>query len=267
MQLKHRVALDGVQLDEVDYRIMIQKIETGDGKENINTVSLMGGSGSRVTNIHRDYLDITVKFTIRLRKTEMAAREEILEKVNAWAFAGGWLTTNYKENRKIRVFRAQAAAAGDPWNWTKEYVIVFRACGVPYWQERQAEQVMFTNVASKNITFGVKGSEKSVLDVQFKNTSGSTINSFTIGTGEASMSFSSLSMANGETLVIDHQDTGKKNLLRIRIRGTAGSYRSAMAKRSTGSSNELTISPGTHTVSMTAGGAGTIIVSCNGRFA
>ncbi len=267
MQLKHRVALDGVQLDEVDYRIMIQKIESGDGKENINTVSLMGGSGSRVTNIHRDSLDVTVKFTIRLRKTEMAAREEILEKINAWAFAGGWLTTNYKENRKIRVFRAQAAGAGDPWNWTKEYAIVFRACGVPYWQEANAETVMFTNVASKVITFGVKGSEKSVLDVQFKNTSGSAVNTFSINTGEASMSFTGLSLANGETLVIDHQDTGKKNLLRIRIKGTGGSYRSAMAKRSSGSGNELTISPGTHTVTMSDGGAGTITVSCNGRIA
>lgn len=267
MQLKHRVALDGVQLDEVDYRIMIQKIETGDGKENINTVSLMGGSGSRVTNIHRDSLDVTVKFTIRLRKTEMAAREEILEKVNAWAFAGGWLTTNYKGNRKIRIFRAQAAGAGDPWNWTKEYAIVFRACGVPYWQEANAETVMFTNVSSKNITFGVKGSEKSVLDVQFKNTSGSTVNTFSINTGEASMSFTGLSLANGETLVIDHADNGKRNNLRIRIKGTGGSYRSAMEKRSSGSGNELTISPGTHTVTMSAGGAGTITVSCNGRFA
>ena len=267
MQLKHRVALDGVELDSIDYRIMIQKIEVADGKENISTVSLFGGSGSRVTNIHRDCLDITVKFTIRLRKTEMAAREEILEKVNAWAFAGGWLTTNYKENRKIKVFRAQAAGAGDPWNWTKEYAIVFRACGVPYFQEKNAETAMFTNVSSKNITFGVNGSEKSVLDVQFKNTSGSTINSFTISTGEASMTFSSLGLANGETLVIDHHDTGKKNILRIRIRSTAGVYRSAMAKRTSGSGNELTISPGTHTVAMTAGGAGTITVSCNGRFA
>ena len=267
MQLKHRVALDGVELDSIDYRIMIQKIEVADGKENINTVSLLGGSGSRVTNIHRDYLDITVKFTIRLRKTEMAEREEILEKVNAWAFAGGWLTTNYKENRKIRVFRAQAAGAGDPWDWTKVYQIVFRACGVPYWQEKNAETAMFTNVSSKSITFGVNGSEKSVLDVQFKNTSGSTINSFSINTGEASMTFSSLALANGETLVIDHADNGKRNNLRIRIRGTSGSYRSAMAKRTSGSGNELTISPGTHTVTMSAGGAGAITVSCNGRFA
>ena len=45
MQLKHRATLDGVQLDEIDSRILIQKIETGDGKENISAVSLAGGSG------------------------------------------------------------------------------------------------------------------------------------------------------------------------------------------------------------------------------
>lgn len=267
MQLRHRVALDGRQLDEIDWRIMIQKIETADGKENISTVSLMGGSGSRVTSEHRDSLDVTVKFTLRLRKTEMAAREEILEKINAWAFAGGWLTTNYKENRRIRVFRAQAAGAGDPWDWTKVYSIVFRACGVPYWQEKNAEAVSFQNVTSKSMTFGVNGSEKSVLDLQFKNTSGSTTNTFSISTGESSMSFSSLGLASGETLVIDHVDNGKRCNLRIRIRNVSGGYRSAMSKRSTGSSNELSVSPGTHTFSITAANAGTITISCNGRFA
>ena len=114
MQLMHRVALDGVELDSVDSRIMISKIETGDGKDNVQTVSLWGDStGSRVTNVHRDSLDITVKFRIRLKKRNMAEREEVIEKVNAWAFSGGWLTTNYKDNRRIRVFRQQAATPGD----------------------------------------------------------------------------------------------------------------------------------------------------------
>ena len=55
MQLKHRVALDDVQLDSVDDRIMISKIETGDGKENIQLASLWGEvAGSRVTSMHRD---------------------------------------------------------------------------------------------------------------------------------------------------------------------------------------------------------------------
>ena len=255
-----------MQLDEVDSRIMIQKIETGDGKENINTVSLTGGSGSRVTSVHRDSIDITVRFTIKLRKTEMADREEILEKANAWAYSGGWLTTNYKENRRIRVFRAQAAGAGDPWDWTKVYAIVFRACGVPYWQEENPQALMRTNTLSESMTLGVNGSEKSVVEASFRNTSGSTVNTFSLDTGESQMAFSGLGLANGETLIIDHDDNGKKNLLRMRIK-SGSSYRSVMTKRSQESSNDLEISPGVHTIRMTAGGRGTITISASGRFA
>lgn len=267
MQLKHRVALDGIELDSIDDRIMIQKIETADGKESVSTVDLYGvGSGSRVTSIHRSSLDITVKFTIRLRKTEMAAREEILERINAWAYAGGWLTTNYKENRRIRVFRAQAAGAGDPWNWTKEYSIIFRACGVPYWQEQNPETVTVRNVSSRSITFGMNGSEKSVLSVQFQNTSGGTINSFTIGTGSAEIALRNLGLSNGQMLEIDRKDDGKRCMLYIR-KGSGSSWQSVMDKRTTGSSNDLFIEPGSRTVTFSADGAGNISVSCFGRFA
>jgi hypothetical protein len=266
MQLKHRVALDGVQLDEIDDRIMIQKIETGDGKENISTVSLAGDSGSRVTGIHRDSIDITVRFCLKLRKTEMADREAILEAVNAWAFGGGWLETNYKENRRIRVFRAQAAGAGDPWEWTKVYAIVFRACGVPYWQEKDPQTVMRLNTRSEIMTLGVNGSAKSAVEATFQNTSGSTVNTFSLSTGESQMAFTGLGLANGESLIIDHEDTGERCLLRLRIKN-GNSYRSVLNKRTPESSDDLTVSPGVHQIQMTAGGNGKITVSASGRFA
>lgn len=267
MLLRHRVALDGIQLDEVDGRIMIQRIETADGKENISTISLAGSSGSRVTSVHRDSLDITVRFTIRLRKTEMADRETILEKVNAWAYHGGWLTTNYKGNRRIRVFRAQAAGAGDPWEWTKTYAIIFRACGVPYWQEAEPEALSRTNTSSETLTVGVSGNVESVMEATFQNTSGSTINTFSLDTGESKMVFSGLGLANGETLAIDHDDSGKKCVLRIRIRSTGGVWRSALNKRTQESSDDLFVTPGVHRVTMQAGGRGKITVRCSGRFA
>lgn len=264
MQMKHRVALNGVQLDSVDDRIMISRVDTGDGKMNIATVSLPE-DGSRVTAINRDSIDITVKFFIRLKKRRMEEREAVLEKVNAWAFGGGILTTNFKSNRRIRVFMAQAAVAGDPWEWTKEYSIVFRACGVPYWQQDDPATVMRTNTSTGTLTIGVDGSAKTVTEATFKNTSGATINTFTINTGESSMSFTGLGLANGETLVIDHEDNGKKCFLRLAIQGSGGVRRSVMNKRT--GSDDLYISPGVHGVAFTAGGAGQITISCRGRFA
>lgn len=267
MQMAHRAALDGVQLDSVDSRIMISRVETGDGKENVTAVSLMGGSGSRVTGIHRDSIDITVKFFIRLKKRDMAARETVLEKANAWAANGGLLTTNNKSGRQIRVFRAQAAAAGDPWEWTKEYAIVLRACGVPYWQESTPVTVTKTGVNSSTFSMTVGGSERTVTDVTFVNTSEATCNTFQISTGTGVIGFDSLGLAPGETLSIDHADTGRGAYLRIRIKDTSNVWRSAMAKRTPGSSDDLYIMPGSQTVQMTSQRKGTLTASCSGRYA
>ena len=267
MQMAHRVALDSVQLDSVDSRIMISKVETGDGKENVSAVSLMGGSGSRVTGIHRDSLDITVKFFIRLKKRDMAAREQVLEKANAWAANGGLLTTNFKSGRQIRVFRAQAAAAGDPWEWTKEYSIVLRACGVPYWQESTPVTVTKTSVSSSSFSMSVGGSERTVLDVTFVNSSQATCNTFSISTGASVVAFDELGLAPGETLSIDHVDTGRGAYLRMRIKNTSNVWRSAMAKRLAASSDDLYIMPGSRTVEMTAQRAGALTASCSGRYA
>lgn len=261
--MAHRVALDGVQLDEIDDRIMIHRVETGDGRPSISTVGFPG-DGSRVTNISRASLDIVVKFYIRLKKRRMEEREELLEKINAWACAGGKLTVNTKSERFIQVFMAQGAVAGDPWEWTKEYQIVFRACGVPYWQQLNPNTVMRQNVTTGSIVIGVGGSAQTALDVIFKNTSQSAISTFSISTGESALSFTGLALAAGETLVIDHKDNGKKNVLRIGILNTAGVRRSVMDKRA--GDDDLYVLPGTHTVAITAGGAGQITVSSCGRF-
>ncbi len=266
MILRHRVALNGVQLDSVDSRIMITKIEEGEGKEQMNSVSLYGGSGCRVTSLHRDYLDVTVKFQIRLRKREMTEREEVLDKVNAWACKGGWLSMSYKENRRIYVFRQQAASMGDAWNWTREYAITFRACGVPYWQQENANRVQRGGTAGEDLTFGVDGTADSVLDVQFQNTCGSTVSTLTIRTEKSVFYFSALGLGNYETLIIDHPDNSKLCVPRIRIYGS-GVYRSAMGKRAPGSSDELFIPPGSSRVQFSANGSGTLSLACYGRFA
>lgn len=259
MILKRRAALDGVQLDSIDSRILIQKIEPAAGKESIDATALWGGSGSRVTGIHRDSLDIVVSFSINEKSYRPQARAEVLEKVNTWAALGGWLTVNYKPGRRIRVIAAQLPGEGDAMQ-RNQYSITFRAYGVPYWQEESPVKVR-TTAASGRFNFGVNGNQETVMEATFKNTSGSTINTLTITAGKSSISFTGLGLANGETFKLDHTDDGKRSLLRCKI----GS-RSVMAKRTAGSSNDLFIDPGVQAVSYTAGGSGIMELSCAGRF-
>lgn len=263
MILSKRVALDGVQLDSVDSRILIQRVETAAGKETIDAASLWGGSGSRVTGIHRDSLDVVVTFSINEKSYHPQERAEVLEKVNTWAAAGGWLTVNYKPGRKIRVIAAQLPGEGDM-TQRNQYSITFRAYGVPYWQEANP-QIIGLYGGSNEFNFYVNGNQRAVMEASFQNTSGGTINTLTISTGESSISFTGLGLADGETFELDHTDDGKRSVLRCRI----GS-RSVLDKRTAGSSDDLYMEPGFQTVSYSSSATGmsaaTMQLKCAGRF-
>ena len=260
MVLSHRVALNSVQLDELDSRITVDNILEDTGKDTINAVGFGGRDGQRLTQRRRDYLDVTIKFKIDIRKHFMSEREEVLEAVNAWAMAGGWLTVNYKPGRKLRVVCVKLAAVGDAWEWTRQYEITFRAYGVPYWQEENAASVTFRGNSG---VLTVNGTAPTVAEVEFGNTSGGTINALTISCGASQMTFGSLGLLSGEVLVIDHDDTG---LLRIRICSVTGVYRSAMAARTASSADDMFVNPGAVTCVYSPSWTAWCVVRANGRW-
>ena len=266
MRLKRRVALGGVQMDSLDNRILIAGVEPGAGKEQISTVPLYGGVGSRVTGKHRDSLDVTVKFGVWRGSEEAEARAAVLEKVMAWAAGGGWLTLNSKPDRRLRVILAQAPGEGDLYTIGNQYTLTFRALGVPYWQAKEPEIVQVKNANSLDVAFGVAGSVETVLEASFKNTSGSTVNSFQVASGGQQLVFAGLGLANNETLHIDHLDNGERYTFRARIESTAGVYRSVLDKRTGSSDDEIQMTPGSRRVTASAGGVGTIRISCYARF-
>lgn len=113
-------------------------------------------------------------------------------------------------------------------------------------------------VSSGSLTLGVNGSAETVMDVSFKNTSGSTVNTFSVTAGGKTIALTGLGLANNATLTIDHDENG---LIRMKIGST-----SVLDKRTAESADDLTVKPGAVSVSFTAGGAGTIQVTCKGRY-
>ena len=249
MQLKRRVALNGVWLDSVDNRIVVSGIEPADGRENISAVDAASGYGQRITGHRRSTLDMVVRFSIfenGKSVTGMQNRAEVLEKVNAWASPGGLLTVNYKPGRQLRVVLAQAPGEGSLWDYTKEFQITFRAYAIPYWEDSAPDSTKVGSdgtSGSKSVLFG--GSADTQTDVELKNMGSSTANAVTVTVDGKTMTFSSLGLVAGESLIIDHVD----GLVRIRIKN-GSTYRSAMDKRS--GANDLIASPGSRACSYTA---------------
>ena len=257
------MALNDNQLDELDERILVLGVNDGAGRETLNAVSRFGGIGQRVTTRHRDTLDITVTFGLRIKAGDMAARSELFEKVVGWAQDGGWLTVNYKPKRRIYVTCAQLPAPGDLVEWTTEFSIVFRAYGVPYWQMDNPVQINMNSTRAATRSMEIPGTAPTVLDVTFRNLSGMEIATFSIQAGGNKFVLENLGLQANEILMIDHTPDG---LVRIRIQSEAGAWRSVLGRRTAESSDDLTVKPGSVQWSMSAQRAGRLTVSCYGRY-
>lgn len=257
MILSRRVALGGVQLDELDDMIVIRGADPGMARENVTAVNRMGGWGQRVTTAHWETLEASVTFAIDIPKREMERRKAVWDKVTAWAKAGKWLTFNWIPGRRLYVDKVVWPSAGDMWNWTDEYTITFRAYNIPFWQDDTAAQVtaeMFTGTGNRTITVG--GNVRTVMDVSFRNRSGATVTRFSVSTPAASIELSGISLGGSETLKIFH---GTDGFLRITAgsRDIYGSYRG---------SDDLFADPGDVRVTVSVPRAGDLTISAVGRW-
>lgn len=259
MQLKRRVALGGTQLDSLDNRILISGIDEAAGKETISAVSVGGADGQRITNRRRDTLDITIKFTMNIKNSDMAARSTLLDKVNKWAQPGGVLTVGHRSGKRLNVVLAQAPGGGDMFNWTNEYTIVFRAYTVPYWEDVTATSAEMTQDDTGTGSITVPGSANTVADVTIVNKSGDTLDAVSLTINNCIIGFSGLGLANNGSLVIDHVTAGGVYAMRAKI-GTT----SVLAKKT--GADEFVLKPGANSISWTAGGDVAITVSARGRY-
>ena len=256
MILSRRVALGGVQLDELHERIVIQSIDPGVPHESVSAVNRMGGYGQRVTGQHWETLEVNVAYAIDVPKTELALRRQIFDAVNSWALRKGWLTTNEMPNRRFYVDKVIVPGSGDVREWTNEYVITFRAYNVPFWQDELPAQAASGTVSSGRVWVPVGGNVRTVLDVSFRNMSGMTINNFTVQAAGNQIALSSLGLGGSSILQISH---GTDGLLRI----TAGGVN--VYSKYTGA-DDMYVDPGNVAVDFSADRAGILTAQAYGRW-
>jgi hypothetical protein len=259
MILAHRVALNGVQLDELDERINIKSVAPGAGKDSISAEAPGTQDGNRITGRRRDTLDIVVKFSMVIGPDELRERVNLLEKINAWAAGGGWLTVNYKENRQVLVVCAQAPGEGDAFEWTTVYQITFRAYSVPFWTDVAETAVKSKVAGSGSMTISVPGSAETVADVTVENKSGMTINNLSLTIAGKTMTFSGLNLGGSQKLIIDHLQTADLYVFRARIGST-----SVLGKRT--GADEFRVKPGDRGISFSADRAVQVTVGVRGRY-
>lgn len=259
MILSRRVSLHGVQMDSLDSSIVIRNVSYGAPKETVNAVSRIGGVGQRITSRHWDTLDIAVSYAIDLPKTSQQSRRTVYEKVCAWALPGGWLELGNNYRRRAWIEQTILQDPEDFRDWTKDFVIVFRAYSIPFWQDSAMAIEYKSAYDGTAFNMTVPGQVRTVIGVSYKNTSGSAMTAFSITVGNNTIALTDINVADNETLVITHDEAG---LLKI-YTGTT----SWMDKRTAASSDDLYADPGTVSVQATTSAAGNMTVNSYGRYA
>ena len=261
MILSRRVALNGIQLDEVDERIVVGVIEEQPGNEAITAAAMAYGDGQQVTDMRRNTLDVVVHFSLWIHKEDAAERALLLEKVNAWAAAAapGILTVNYRPDRQLRVLLAQAPGGLDIRNWTNDYTITFRAYTVPFWEDALESSVTSGVMTGGSIYFNVAGSARTQADVSIRNRSGMSVSNITLAVAGKQMLFTGIGLGGTATLTIDHADDGKYRYIRARVGST-----SVLQKMS--GADELFVKPGQNVLTFSASRAVQVTVTTRGRY-
>ena len=263
MILSRRVSLGGVQLDEIHDAVVIRSVDTGVAHEDVNSVNRLGGFGQRMTGQHWETLEVSVTFAIDIPKTELEARREVFDAVMAWAKKPGWLRTTTQPGRRMWAEKAVLPGPGDLRNWTADFTIVFRAYGVPFWQEETPAVLTVESITSGTRAFEVKGLERTVANVTAKNISGQTIKDITITVGGNAFIFKNINLTASETLVITHTEDG---LLKIRAEATSTS-RSVYNLRTKESADDFYVEPGQVEVQISSTRAVKLTVEAAGRWA
>ena len=239
----YKVSLNDNEFINIDPRLYINDLEERASFQ-VDTANRPGYGQKLVGQPERSKLDVTLRFMIKER--DRAKRQTIVDQVNAWAAAPGWLHLSTRPEKRLYVVCTQSA---DPTahKWNEELNLTLTAYDHPYWQERFPVKATYTG-AYGTATLRPRGSRRCWLDADILNTSGGTINSLSVAANGCTLAFDGLGLGNGQTLRISHDPQG-------RLQAEVGSDRK-LSCRTPASDDDVPLAPmQDNTVTLWADGA------------
>lgn len=246
MMTRYEAWLDKKSLSAIDPSIYIRDIAYNAPRTMITTSDIPGRNGQRVTG--RSARSTSVQITIEIHEQDVARRQDVCRRIQAWAMKGGSLTTNDRRDQRLRVLCEEPPAISSALKWTQALRMTFAAYAQPFWEDETPRSVSLSGTNSDKPLYTPGIGALTRVEASVKNTSGSAINTLTLSAGGTTFDFTGLNLAANETLEIGYDEN---DLLTIRAGNT-----SKMSCRTAASDDDLMIETGkSETVSIRAGGS------------
>jgi len=130
---RYQVWLDGQSLHNIDPSIRILDVQEHTPATRLDAVPRAMGDGLHATHSHREALRVTVTFVIREPKP--LRRKSTMQKIRAWAQAGGMMQLNDRAGQRLSVEAEALPSIQSALKWTEPCTVTFIARAVPYWEE------------------------------------------------------------------------------------------------------------------------------------
>ena len=257
MMTRYEAWLNKKSLSAIDPAVCIRDIAYDATRFATTMSDKTGRDGQRVLDRHARSTSVVI--TIEIHEQDVARRQDVCSRVQAWAMGGGVLTTNDKRGQQLNVICDNPPVITSALKWTQTLKIAFTAYEQPFWEDEYPRSVPLngTNVIKSLYVPGIGALTR--VTASAKNVSGGTIDSLTLKAGGSTFDFAELALADGETITIDYDENG---MLRIR----AGDV-SKMHCRTAESDDELLVETGkAHVMSVTAGGNVNAVFKARGLY-
>lgn len=249
MRTRYTAYMNGKGLQDIDPTIIITDIrEKAPSMRNI-TSEKGWGHGSRYVAGFRESLAVGIRFMIR--EYDVNKRRDICSRIRAWA-QEGYLTDSEHQGQRLYVVCTSFPNVDSAMKWTTELDLTLTAYDVPFW-ENETPSKASTSGTSGSLALAMTGSTDAPLDLLI--TSANTMTDFTITVNGGSMTFTGLSTTK---LEITHDSRG--------ILSVKAGEASALGKRTSASSDDLTVHYGTNTLTYSCNTTCTVIATARGRY-
>lgn len=254
MRSRYRISLGGVQLDTLDDNLLILDIGYTSPERSAQKNAVANLPGFSISNTRTNRSTVTVTFELHIYDT--AERNAALQKVNAWASAGGTLKTSDREAQMLQdVFCENLADLESSRDWTKPLSLVFSTTTNPYWRSNTEKKRSMTGKSGSG-TLVMDGNAETAL-VLVTATAETKLTAIQLKAGNTMLKLTGINVPAGKKLTVDYKDN---RYLRILANGT-----SVISKLDKTSSDNLLAECGkSNSVSFTADAKSTVEFSARG---
>ena len=259
---RYSVSLGNVSLAGLDENIYVSDISYQAASPSRSTNQIAARDG-QYSGENEHFSEAKVAVTFMARAYDTADRQEIIQKVAAWAAGGGWLTTSDRPGQRLYVVCTRYPAVTSVMRWTENLSLEFTAFDYPFWTDTTATEVTLTSSgskATKTLTLG--GVRNSFVEATV--TAGAAITTLEFGCGSTAIKLTGLSIANEETVRIRYEN--KHHTLWIHKGDYFSNATSLMDKRTTDSSDDLVAAVGANTVTFKANASASCVFRGRGVY-